>query len=48
MAKIKTPDASTLERDIRLSFEVEPEREWRDHIDAVVADLKIRRGGKQD
>ena len=47
IAAIKTPEAATLARDIRRLFKREPEREWRDHIDAVVANLKIGKGGKQ-
>jgi hypothetical protein len=47
IAGIETPDASTLKRDIKRLFQREPEREWRDHIKAVVANLKNRKGGKQ-
>jgi hypothetical protein len=47
MAKTETREAATLEEDIRQLFKQEPEREWRDHIEAVVANLKNRPGGKQ-
>jgi hypothetical protein len=47
LTEIKTPGASTLERGVRQMFKREPEREWRNHIDAVVANLKIWKGGRQ-
>lgn len=47
VAGTKTPKAATLKKDIRQLFEDEPESEWRDHIKAVVADLKIPKRGKQ-
>lgn len=45
LAKIETPDAATLEQDIRQLFTQEPERAWRDLINAVVAGLKVRKDG---
>lgn len=44
VAAIKTPSATTLARDIRKLFEQELDREWRDHIEAVVRRLtkKVR------
>jgi hypothetical protein len=48
IAATKTPKAPTLEKDtIKQLFKREPNREWRDHIKAVVANLKNRKGGKQ-
>jgi hypothetical protein len=44
IAGIETPKASTLRRDIQQLFEDDPEHEWRDHIDAVAANLKFRDG----
>jgi hypothetical protein len=35
IAAIKTPGAATLARDIERLFDEEPDREWRDHIEAV-------------
>ena len=43
----KTPKASILEKGIRQLFKQEPEREWRDHIDAVAKNLQTRKGDKQ-
>jgi hypothetical protein len=43
IAGTKTPKASTLKKDIRELFDDDPERQWRDHIDAVVAELKFRK-----
>jgi hypothetical protein len=43
IAEIKTPKAATLESDIRQLFTQEPESQWRDHINVVVADLKSRK-----
>jgi hypothetical protein len=40
MAVTKMPKASALEKGIRQLFKREPDREWRDHIDAVVAKFK--------
>jgi hypothetical protein len=40
MAEIKMPKAFVLERGIQQLFTREREREWRSHIDAVVAKLK--------
>lgn len=40
MAGTTTPDASTLEDDIRELFEEKPESEWRDQIDTVVTALR--------
>ena len=35
IAKIKTPKATTLAKDIKQMFKREADREWRDHIEAV-------------
>ena len=40
IAGIKTPNAATLKRDIGQLFKQEPDREWRDHIEAVATALK--------
>jgi hypothetical protein len=47
IAATRTPKATTLVKDIKALFKREPAREWRDHIKAVVAILKNRKGGKQ-
>ena len=44
IAAIKTPKGATLAKDIRGLFKREPEREWRDHIEAV-AKAKTAEGG---
>jgi hypothetical protein len=41
IAATETPKAATLTKDIKRLFKREPVREWRDHIKAVVANLKI-------
>jgi hypothetical protein len=46
IAATETPKAATLTKDIKRLFKREPVREWRDHIKAVVANLKIRKAGK--
>jgi hypothetical protein len=43
IASIKTPKATTLAKDIRKLFKREPDREWRDHIEAVAHGLMTRR-----
>ena len=45
IATIKPPKAATLVNDIKQLFKREPHREWRDHIKAVVANLKSRKRG---
>jgi hypothetical protein len=35
IAEIEKPDSATLAEGIRCLFQQEPEREWRDHIEAV-------------
>ena len=42
IAAIEKPDADALSQGIEDLFRQEPEREWRDHIDAVVAKLTAR------
>ena len=50
IAAIKKPDADALRQGIEEMFEQEPEREWRDHINTVVAALvkKAAKGGRHD
>jgi hypothetical protein len=43
IAAIKTPKAATLAKEIKRLFKREPDREWRDHIEAAAAHLKIRK-----
>ena len=45
IAAIAKPNAATLERGIKESFETEPEREWRNHVEAVAAKLAEPEGG---
>lgn len=45
VAAIKTPKGTTLAKDIRQMFKREPEREWRDQIEATATNLKNRRAG---
>jgi hypothetical protein len=44
IAAITKPDGDALADGIKRLFQAEPDREWRDHIEEVVADLKIREG----
>ncbi len=44
IAAIKLPKTTTLVKDIKRLFNREPERQWRDHIEAVAASLKNRKG----
>ncbi len=37
--KIAKPSAATLAKGIRESFQKEPKREWRDHIEAVATEV---------
>jgi hypothetical protein len=45
IAGIKPPKAARLTKDIKQLFKREPDREWRDHIEAVATILKNRKGG---
>jgi hypothetical protein len=45
IAKIKTPDGTKLARDIERLFEQQPDREWRDAIEAVAAIADEAEGG---
>jgi len=42
---IKPPKAARPTKDIKQLFKREPDREWRDHIEAVATILKNRKGG---
>ncbi len=47
IAAIKTPKAATLAKDAKRLFKREPNREWRDHMEAVAANLKNRKSAKR-
>ena len=49
IAKIKTPKATTLTKDIKQMFKREADREWRDHIEAVAkAKTRVKMAGNDD